>query len=62
MHDTAVKWTVDEIRDPQIVRAFDVRRRIFRRDHDDGYVFDPMVFIHDRQNFEPVHFGHNDIQ
>lgn len=28
MHDTAVKWTVDEIRDPQIVRAFDVRRRI----------------------------------
>ena len=61
-YDLAIKWTVDIIHCPQIIRVVHIGGRYFRRYHDHGDVFYPAAPVHNGQYFEAIHLRHYDIK
>ena len=61
-HDGHVKRTADVVGSAQIIGALDIAGRILRRNHDDGDLVDPVVFVHHGQHFKAVHLGHHNIK
>ena len=61
-HDGHVKRAADIVGSAQIIGTLDVAGRILRRNHDDGDLVDPVVFVHHGQHFKAVHLGHHNIE
>ena len=62
LNGALVERTAYVIHRAEVVRAVDIRRARFRGNHDDGYGFNPTLFVHDCEHLEPVHRRHNYIE
>ena len=62
LYNQRIKRTADIVRNAQLISPLYIGRHALCGNHDHRHIFDPLLLIHDRQDFESVHLRHHNVQ